>query len=50
MTEEEICRCALCTGAQMRGEICYCIDGEYICPDCLERFARRYFRASLLVL
>lgn len=50
MTETVVCHCALCGDERLRGEPCYEIEGMRICPACLERFAQRYFQASLVLL
>lgn len=35
--------CALCGGELYRGQICYDINGERICQDCLADYARQAF-------
>lgn len=37
--------CSVCGGDIYRGEEYYRINGRSICPECLEDFARDYFRS-----
>lgn len=42
--EDGVCfHCDFCRGEIYVGDSYYSIDGEVICPDCLGRFAKRYF-------
>lgn len=42
--------CPICGGELYGGELVYALDGEAICPDCLEEYARRRFASRLLPL
>ena len=35
--------CCLCGSELYRGEVCYVVNGEVICPDCLADYARQTF-------
>ena len=39
--EKPVAVCDECGGDIYDGEECWCVDGAYICPDCLADFARR---------
>lgn len=41
--EKIVAECDLCGFEIYGGETCYCINGEYICEDCLREFAARFF-------
>ena len=42
--EDVMCfRCDFCRGEIYVGDFYYSIEGKVICPDCLGRFAKRYF-------
>ena len=38
-----LAECSLCGGELYEGEKCYVINGEVICGDCLEEYARQVF-------
>ena len=44
--ESAVCECELC-GAEIYGGEYYCLNGQIICPDCLEEYARHYFAPYL---
>ena len=40
-----VTRCNCCGGEIYEGESYYNIDGSAVCPDCLEEFAKDYFKS-----
>lgn len=40
-------RCALCAGELYPGDEYFFLEGEMVCPACLERYARRRFAHRL---
>lgn len=46
---EPVCaQCAECGGEIYRGESCYHINAQTICPDCLADYAVRWFAPYLV--
>ena len=46
---EPVCaQCAECGGEIYRGESCYHINAQTICPDCLADYAARWFAPYLV--
>ena len=41
--DEIAAECDICGFEIYRGEVCYRINGEYICEDCVREFAVRFF-------
>lgn len=39
--DEIVAECDMCGFEIYWGEECYCINGEYVCEDCLSEFAAR---------
>jgi hypothetical protein len=48
--EKWLCRCDLCAQERRKGDLCYRIEGNTVCPECLPVFAQRHFRWALEIL
>lgn len=41
-TEEPVAKCGMCECDLYEGEDVYCINGEYICENCIEEYYKEY--------
>jgi hypothetical protein len=41
-TEEPLATCVMCECDLYEGEDVYCINGEYICENCIEEYYKEY--------